>query len=201
MDDDPLLRVAMIVARTEAEGPGARFALWVQGCPLRCAGCCNPEMLAFEPKTPVTTLQARDVVAQVLAEDVEGVSFLGGEPFAQAPGLAVVAATVRAAGRSVMVFSGYTLDELRAMEAPGVAALLAHTDLLVDGRYDASRRTTTRRWVGSDNQVMHFLTGRYSPLDPRFYGANTVEIRMLRGVISLNGWPLRGAQTRVGGAS
>ena len=42
------LRVAQIVPFTEAEGPGRRFALWFQGCPLRCPGCCNPEMLPFE---------------------------------------------------------------------------------------------------------------------------------------------------------
>lgn len=201
MEDDPLLRVAMIVSHTEAEGPGARFALWVQGCPMRCAGCCNPEMLAFEPKTPVASRRARAVAAEALAEDVEGVTFLGGEPFAQAEGLAVVAKLVQASGRSVMVFSGYTLDELRAMETPGVAALLAHTDLLVDGRYEAARRATSRRWVGSDNQVMHFLSARYTPLDARFHEGNTVELRLRGGEITLNGWPLHGARTRVGNIS
>ncbi len=196
--DDPTLTVAMTVPRTEAEGPGWRFALWVQGCPMRCAGCCNPEFLAFEPRRAAPVYRASELVARALAEDVEGVSFLGGEPFAQAAGLAAVARGVRAAGRSVMVFSGYTLDELRAMESPAVHDLLAHADLLVDGRYDASRRTTARRWVGSDNQVMHFLTDRYSPLDARFYEPNHVEIRMRGGEITLNGWPVHGALTRVG---
>lgn len=197
---DPTLRVAMIVPRTEAEGPGHRFALWVQGCPMRCAGCCNPEMLAFEPKKPAPEHAASDVVARALREDVEGVSFLGGEPFAQAEALAAVARGVKAAGLSVMVFSGYTLGELRAMDAPGVADLLASADLLVDGRYDASKRTTSRRWVGSHNQVMHFLTDRYSPLDPRFHEGNHVEIRMRGGEITLNGWPVHGALTKIGGA-
>src|SRR5262245_54990250 len=59
---DPLLNVGLIVPRTEAEGPGVRFALWVQGCPLRCPGCCNPEMLEDKP---ATSLRASDVVAQI----------------------------------------------------------------------------------------------------------------------------------------
>ena len=46
-----VLSVAQIVPFTEAEGPGVRFALWFQGCPLRCPGCCNPEMLPFEGGT------------------------------------------------------------------------------------------------------------------------------------------------------
>ncbi|HGG57662.1 MAG TPA: 4Fe-4S cluster-binding domain-containing protein, partial [Nannocystis exedens] len=40
------LQIAHIVAITEAEGPGRRFALWVQGCSLHCPGCCNPELFA-----------------------------------------------------------------------------------------------------------------------------------------------------------
>lgn len=198
--EDPTLSVALTVARTEAEGPGWRFALWVQGCPFRCVGCCNPEMLSFTPREPAATVRASEVVARCLASDVEGVTFLGGEPFAQAQGLAAVARGVKDAGRSVMVFSGYTLDELRAMESPPVSELLGLTDLLVDGRYDASRHTTSRRWVGSDNQVMHFLTDRYSPLDARFHEGNHVELRLQGDTITLNGWPIHGARTRLGGA-
>ncbi|MBA3821603.1 MAG: 4Fe-4S cluster-binding domain-containing protein, partial [Deltaproteobacteria bacterium] len=43
-----MLRVATFSDDTEAEGPGRRWALWVQGCTIRCAGCCNPEMFAAD---------------------------------------------------------------------------------------------------------------------------------------------------------
>lgn len=187
------IEVAMIVPRTEAEGPGLRWALWVQGCPLRCPGCCNPEMLAFRPG------ERREVAALVeeaAAAGVEGVSLLGGEPFAQAAGLAALAEGARARGLSVMVFSGYTLAELRAM-GPAAARLLAATDLLVDGRYEASRRSVARRFIGSDNQVLHFLSPRYTPEDPRLGAPNTLELRLRGGEITLNGWPVLGARTRV----
>ncbi len=187
------IQVAMIVPRTEAEGPGLRYALWVQGCPLRCVGCCNPEMLAFKPADP---RDADALVAEACAAGVEGVSLLGGEPFAQAAGLAALAEGVRARGLSVMVFSGYTLAELRE-QGPAAARLLAATDLLVDGRYDAARRTLTRRYVGSDNQVLHFLSPRYAPEDPRLHAPNTLELRMRGGEITLNGWPVLGPRTRV----
>lgn len=189
------LNIALVVPRTEAEGPGWRFAVWVQGCPFRCEGCCNPGMLPFRPADGSSP---EALLASFLAADVEGLSLLGGEPFAQAEGLAVLARGARAAGRSVMVFTGYTLDELRALgDAPGVAALLDATDILVDGRYDASRRTLTRRWVGSDNQVMHFLSDRYHPEDPVFSAPNHIEIRVRNGQLTLNGWPLHGSRTRL----
>ena len=54
--NDVILSVAQIVPHTEAEGPGVRFALWFQGCPLRCPGCCNPEMLPFDGGTRMCSL-------------------------------------------------------------------------------------------------------------------------------------------------
>jgi anaerobic ribonucleoside-triphosphate reductase activating protein len=187
------LNVALIVPRTTVEGPGTRFALWTQGCPLRCPGCCNPEMLAFLPRQLVPVAE---VAAAAVAAGVEGVTFLGGEPFAQADALAWVAAAVRAAGLSVMVFSGYTLAELLALPGPGPAALLAATDLLVDGRYDEGRRTTRRRFVGSDNQILHFLGSRYHPDDAAFLGPNGLELRLEAGAVTLVGFPVAGARTR-----
>ncbi len=188
---DPVLQVALEVARTEAEGPGTRYGVWVQGCPMRCPGCCNPEMLPFQPATP---RRASEIVAAALAAGVEGVSFLGGEPFAQAEGLAAVARGVRAEGLTVMAFSGYTLEEIQGLEPPA-SALLAEIDLLVDGRYVAERRTTTRRWIGSENQRLHFLSKAYAADDRRFTEANTVEIRLRDGEVVLNGWPAMGART------
>lgn len=186
------LNVANVVDRTRAEGPGERFAVWVQGCPMRCRGCCNPEQLAFVPREAVDP----DALAErALRAGVEGVSLLGGEPMAQAAGLARFAGRVRAGGLSVMVFTGYTLEELRARDDDGVRALLAATDLLVDGRYEASLRTTARRWVGSSNQRVHFLTDRYREGDPCFAEPNTLEIHVRGDEVVINGWPLDGAST------
>jgi anaerobic ribonucleoside-triphosphate reductase activating protein len=180
-----MLRVAQIIEDTEAEGPGRRFAVWVQGCPLRCQGCCNPQMLRFEGGTEV---DHADLAKRALSTpDIEGVSLLGGEPFAQANDLAAFAATVRAGGLSVMVYSGFTRAELEARDdAP---PLLAECDLLVDGPYDRTQPESRRRWIGSQNQVLHFMSDRYKTDDPRFTMPNTVEIRLRKGELIVNGWP------------
>ena len=186
-----MLRVATTSEDTEAEGPGRRWALWLQGCPIRCPGCCNPEMFDERAGTPrsIEDLAARlDAAA---ARGVEGITLLGGEPFAQAQGAAEVARAARARGLTVMVFSGYTLDELRAR--PDAGPLLALTDLLVDGPYDRGRPEPPppvgRRWIGSTNQVMHYLTGAYSPDEPRMRAPNTVELHWRDGRLLVNGWP------------
>ncbi len=185
-----MLRVAQVVARTEAEGPGRRFALWFQGCPLRCPGCCNPEMLPFEGGRDVPLAE---IVRQVESAGVEGITLLGGEPLAHAAGAAALARAVRAAGLSVMVFSGYTLAEARALPDPAVAELLAHTDILVDGPYRRDLPEARRRWIGSSNQQVHFLSDRYRADDPRWRLPNTLEIHLEGSELSVNGFPARHA--------
>jgi anaerobic ribonucleoside-triphosphate reductase activating protein len=193
-DLDLMLHVAQIVPCTEAEGPGRRFALWFQGCPLRCPGCCNPEMLPFEGGRAVALAdvlrQVRDAAA---GQGVEGITLLGGEPLAHAAGAAALARAVRTDGLSVMVFSGYTLDEARRMTDPAVADLLAHTDILVDGPYMRERPEARRRWIGSANQLVHFLSDRYRADDPRWRLPNTLEIRLADGELNVNGFPARQA--------
>jgi anaerobic ribonucleoside-triphosphate reductase activating protein len=184
------LSVAQTVPCTEAEGPGRRYALWFQGCPLRCPGCCNPEMLPFAGGTP---RPVADVLAEVEAararHRIEGITLLGGEPLAHAAGAAALARGTRELGLTVMVFSGYTLEQIRDLPDPVVADLLAHTDILVDGPYVRERPDTSRRWVGSTNQRIHFLTDRYRADDPCWREPNTLELRLRGGELTVNGFP------------
>ena len=85
----------------------------------------------------------------------------------------------------------HTLDELcaKAKTDAGVQALLDTTDLLLDGRYDATKPEKTRRWIGSTNQTLHFFTAAYRPDEARFWTSNTVELRLENGLLTINGWP------------
>jgi anaerobic ribonucleoside-triphosphate reductase activating protein len=197
-DPSPTLSIAQLVPCTEAEGPGRRFALWFQGCPLRCPGCCNPEMLPFEGGHSTALDSVMEQIRRAAAEHgVEGITLLGGEPIAHATGAAVLARETQAAGLTVMVFSGYTLDEIRGMTDPAVADLLAHTDILVDGPYIRELPETRRRWIGSSNQQIHFLTRRYGADDPCWRSKNTLEIRLQDGELTVNGFPASGANNLI----
>lgn len=191
---ESLLRVAQVVPCTEAEGPGRRFALWFQGCPLRCPGCCNPEMLPFEGGQLVAV---EEIVGRLRdaaqAHALEGITLLGGEPLAHAAGAAGLARAAHGLGLSVMVFSGFTLEEARRLPDPAVADLLAETDVLVDGPYRRELPEPRRRWIGSANQRVHFLSDRCRADDPRWLLPNTLEIRLRDGELSVNGFPARSA--------
>jgi anaerobic ribonucleoside-triphosphate reductase activating protein len=183
-----LLRVAQVVPDTEAEGPGHRAAVWVQGCSLRCAGCCNPEFFAADRGGAL--VETATLAASLIATPgLEGLSLLGGEPFEQPAAVADLCQRVRAAGLGVMVYSGYRIEELRALASKDVDALLASIDLLADGRFEQANPERTRRWLGSANQRLHFLSARYSPHDPRLTMPNTIELRYADGQLTINGWP------------
>lgn len=186
------LNVAAWVPASQAEGPGLRAVLWVQGCDKRCPGCCNPGLLPIVTRELVTaTSMVEKMMAAKAAFGIEGITFLGGEPMLQAKGLAEVATAAQAAGLSVLVFTGYTVDELTLLAPDGTQALLGATDVLVDGPYKADQPDATRSWVGSKNQQFHYLTARYSAaIEVIENGMRDLEIRIDRnGKARINGWP------------
>jgi anaerobic ribonucleoside-triphosphate reductase activating protein len=116
----------------------------------------------------------------------EGVSFSGGEPFAQAAALAQVAERVRVAGKGVLVFSGFPAAALKTNGHPGVRRLLAAADLLVAGPYERDR-PCRHPLLASANQELVYVTERYRGLD---LGPRRVEYRIgASGAMTLTGFP------------
>ena len=183
-----MLNLARVLDHTWAEGPGVRFCLWVQGCTRACSGCCNAAMQPLVAREIASPDEICALIADARAAyGIEGVTFLGGEPFLQAAGLAHVAEFTQTHGLSVMVFTGFTLDECRSLSDG--ERLLAATDVLVDGPYEKDRPETCRNWVGSRNQKFHYLTARYGPsieTDGRF--RHVVELKM-----EGSGWVMSGS--------
>jgi anaerobic ribonucleoside-triphosphate reductase activating protein len=134
-----------------------------------------------------------EMIAKAREEnDIEGITLMGGEPFAHAKASLALAVGSRQLGLSVMVFSGYTIEELQLRPETEIAELIATTDILVDGPYIREQPDTERRWIGSQNQRIHFLTTRYS-LDEQWRKKNTLEIRVNGREISVNGFPASNA--------
>jgi len=152
-----MISVSRVLHRTRAEGPGLRSAIWLQGCSIRCAGCINPHL--FEETEPTTSTS--QVIEGVLASGVEGVTFLGGEPFDQAVACAEIGAELRRHGLGVITFTGYQYEDLLT-STHGHQGLLAVTDLLVDGPYRQAEQETERALVGSSNQRFINLSDRYA---------------------------------------
>lgn len=188
----PALNVAATRIGTEALGPGLRSVLWVQGCPFDCAGCMSPEWI---PDRPARQAEPAALVAELLSDPrVDGLTFSGGEPMRQAAGLAEVARLARREREvSVICFTGYRLERLRAAPpSPGVPALLAAVDVLIDGRYVAAL-DDGRGLRGSTNQRIHHLTRRLADCGYDFaHRPRTAEIAISGPEALLVGVPPNG---------
>ena len=180
------MRVYQYIHQTKAEGPGNRFAIWVQGCPHKCPGCFEKDTWdsygGFE-------LSLEEVIGEFnkAAGFVDGVTILGGEPFEQAEELAEFAEYVRQSGKTVITFTGYTYVSLQARSDLSVNKLLRNTDILMDGEYVQALRDFSRPMVGSKNQNIIFLSDRISMQEYYSY-KNSIEVRMSpSGRIRING--------------
>lgn len=173
------VRVHKILKKTKVEGPGVRYCIWFQGCSRRCKGCWAKATWAPDGGKE---LDAEDVLKDILAtKGIEGVTFLGGEPFEQPQALEYLAREVKEAGLSVVCFTGGKLEDIKNRE------ILNYIDLLIDGEYKEEEQDFSRPWVGSKNQRYHFLTDRYNEKILIEYH-NKIEINIQKnGLIFING--------------
>jgi anaerobic ribonucleoside-triphosphate reductase activating protein len=191
-----VLNLAGFLARSQVNGPGTRAVVWVQGCPIRCRGCFNTESWSF---SPVHLVSADDLAARILATGgIDGVTFSGGEPFAQAGPLACVGERVRNAGLSVVTYSGFTHEQLTARHDPDWDRLLATTDMLIAGPYRAEEHCTNP-YIGSSNQQVIPLTDRVRPTLPRLSeSGGIVEFTIAPGgIVTTTGFPQEPMVSRI----
>jgi anaerobic ribonucleoside-triphosphate reductase activating protein len=156
-----IIAIAEIADVSEVNGPGARAVVWVQGCPKRCPGCWNPDYLSFSSQWRLSPEELFEAVKSrtVGFKLIEGITFSGGEPFAQAAGLAESARLFRKEGLTLMSYSGFTAEEINQKGKP-YTDLLDQLDILVDGEF-IKEQQCNRLWRSSANQKIHFLSDRY----------------------------------------
>lgn len=146
------LRLAGVIEQSLVDGPGLRMAVFTQGCPHHCAGCHNPGTHSF-----AGGFQA-DVGALLAAFDenpiLAGATLSGGEPLVQAAGLITFARGVKARGKDVWCYTGYVFEDVLVMAGrdEALSRLLRYVDVMVDGRFDAAKKSASLRYRGSSNQ-------------------------------------------------
>ncbi|MCD8330588.1 MAG: radical SAM protein [Lachnospiraceae bacterium] len=144
-----MLDLAGILGDSIVDGPGLRTTIFCQGCPHHCPGCQHPETWEFGVGRK---LEPEEVLAAIRANPLSrGVTFSGGEPFAQAADFAALGRLLKAEGYEVAAYSGYTFEELLA-GTPAQRELLETIDILIDGPYLAAQRSLELNFRGSANQ-------------------------------------------------
>lgn len=146
------IRIFGLADDSIVDGPGLRYAIFVQGCSHDCEGCHNP--MSHDPNGG-TEYDTADLIQKITSNPLlDGVTFSGGEPFEQAKPLTEIAKAAHAAGLNVVAYTGYTIEHLldHATEENGWNALLHETDILIDGPFILSERSIALTYKGSRNQ-------------------------------------------------
>ena len=144
-----MLDLSGIVSDSIVDGPGIRTTIFCQGCPHHCPGCHNPETWDFGCGTLVPV---EDLVAVVRRNPLcRGVTFSGGEPFAQAKSFARLAQLLKEQGYEVASYSGFTFEEL-LNGSDDQKELLASIDILIDGPFLMAQKSLEVPFRGSRNQ-------------------------------------------------
>ena len=150
--------VDRIIFPIQTLGPGSRIALWVMGCPHKCNGCANPELWEVDRAKNLPANKLIRIIKGIIEKyEVNGITVTGGEPMAQATSLHEVLNLLDLPNDfDVLVFTGYTMDELSGFRNKKIDSLLAKIDVLVDGRY-MNARNSNSPLRGSNNQNIIYL--------------------------------------------
>ena len=135
------------------DGPGVRFVAFLQGCPLRCGCCHNPDTWDASGGTEYTALEVveRAERFRTYFGTEGGITLSGGEPLMQAEFCAEVFALCKQRGiNTCLDTSGYTLTD-------DIKRLLSLTDrVLLDLKYTTDELYV--KHVGCDlKRVLDFL--------------------------------------------
>lgn len=145
------IRIAGTINDSIVDGKGLRYTIFVQGCPHHCKGCHNPQTHSFDGGKEVSISDLFDaIISNTL---LDGVTFSGGEPFAQAKPLIELADLIRQhTNLNIVTYTGYTFEEIITSNNLDWISLLNRTDILIDGEFIESLKSYELRFRGSSNQ-------------------------------------------------
>ena len=143
------IRLYVTVNDSIVDGPGLRYVIFTQGCLHHCPGCHNPDSHAIDGGYIEDTEQCLLEIDQNPLLD--GVTLSGGEPFLQATALIHFVQKVKKRHLHVMIYSGYTFEEILEL-GDEEKKLLSLCDTLVDGKFILSLKSMELLYKGSSNQ-------------------------------------------------
>lgn len=148
------MRIKRVCYPVRVLGPGNRVGIWVTGCSHGCPGCMSGELQDYTAGRQMDPRQLAEAVRSVPGP-IDGVTISGGEPFDQAPQLRRLVELLREqVTEDIIIYTGYTLQQLRDRGCPDIDGVLSAIAVLIDGRY-VERLDDGKGLRGSSNQCIH----------------------------------------------
>lgn len=149
------MKVMNIIHDSVVDGEGLRTVIFFAGCPHYCTGCHNPE--SWNIRNGIE-MNIDEILREVESNPLSDVTFSGGDPFYQAKEVAALAKEIKARGKNIWIYTGYTLNQLQEYEDSYMQDLLSYCDVLVDGPFILEKRDLSLLFRGSQNQKIIYLT-------------------------------------------
>jgi Organic radical activating enzymes len=115
-------------------GPGCRVGIWLNGCRKNCPGCISPEMQQYDPTKEVAV---NDIISMVsrIEKPIDGFTISGGEPFYNPKALNALVVGLSPVNDDILIFTGYTLAELKEQENTEINSIIETCAAIIDGPY------------------------------------------------------------------
>lgn len=142
---------------TTIEGDGLRINLFVSKCQFRCQNCFNQLSQIEGYGFPFTKDHEQDLFDKLSLPFMEGITFIGGEPFQNAVHLIELAKKIKKIypHKDIWSYTGYLVEILMGLDQEDPRRqLLEEIDVLIDGQYIDEERdeASLKVYRGSSNQ-------------------------------------------------
>jgi anaerobic ribonucleoside-triphosphate reductase activating protein len=150
------IKLAGEIPESIVDGPGIRYTVFTQGCPHNCFGCHNPN--THDPKKGY--YKDNDEIIKAIKTNplIKGLTISGGEPFMQVEQILELTKKAKVMGLNVLIYTGYTYEELISKDDENIRDLLLYADYLVDGPFQINKKSYDLEFKGSSNQRLIDLT-------------------------------------------
>lgn len=175
-------------------GPGNRVGIWMNGCNRGCSGCISPELQIYDRLKEVTVAEIMQMI-QKIESSVDGFTISGGEPFFKPEALNSLVLSLAKVCDDILIFTGYTIEELREQNNDAINSVLNTCAVLIDGPYIKELNNNTNKGLrGSSNQrcLVFKYHDRYKGIETSdrilqniMYGNKVLTIGIPQGEMSL----------------
>lgn len=151
-------------------GPGRRAALWTAGCSKHCPRCISPELQKVRANQSFAVEELATHLCSLASEQgIHRLTVTGGDPLEQPEGLIGLLSAIRASYDDILVYTGFTLEELPdAVGTERLGELRSLVDVLIDGRYLDELNVPDCVLRGSTNQRLLFWNEGLRPTYERY---------------------------------
>lgn len=131
---DMKISLARMYYPVKVLGPGSRVGIWMNGCEQGCIGCISPELQTYDRSKEVSIDEIMHMLKQI-ESPIDGFTISGGEPFYKPEALNALVQTLASICDDILIFSGYTIKELKAQGKESIDSVLNTCAALIDGPY------------------------------------------------------------------